>query len=136
MRRPSALAASCGQSSVELLGLLPLLAAVTLGLAQLLAAGVAHAAEAGAMAIVAGTDPEAAARAAAPSWSRTRMTVTVHGRHVRVRITPPGVFPGTAHALATTADADAGPAASAGAGQTRAGRAAPSSHQTRAGRPA
>jgi Flp pilus assembly protein TadG len=132
----SALASSRGQSSIELLGLLPLLAAVTLGLAELLAAGLAHsaassAAEAAAMAIVAGTDPTIAARAAAPAWSRSRMTVSIHGRHVTIHITPPGLLPGTSQLLATTADADAGPAPSASAPTP-----APSSDPTRAGRPA
>jgi hypothetical protein len=114
-RRFALLAGSRGQSSVEILGLLPLLAAVTLAAAQLLAAGVAHsaatsAAEAAAMAILAGTNPTAAAHAAAPSWSRRRMSVEITGRHVRVRITPPGLVPGTSGLLTTTADADAGPA--------------------------
>lgn len=105
-----------GQSSVELLGLLPLLTLVTLALAQLLAAGVARsaastAAEAGAMAVLQGGDPAAAARAAAPGWSRERLTVRVHDRRVRVRITPLGLVPGTSRLLTTTAVADAGPAA-------------------------
>jgi hypothetical protein len=104
-----------GQSSVELLGLLPLVAVVTLAVAQLLAAGVARtaassAAEAGAMAVLQGGDPAKAARAAAPGWSRDRLTVRVRGRRVRVRVTPPGFVPGTAQLLTATSTADAGPA--------------------------
>ena len=53
------LADAGGQSTVEIVGLLPILVAVVLGAAQLLAAGVAgevadHAAEAGALAILQG----------------------------------------------------------------------------------
>jgi hypothetical protein len=104
-----------GQSSIELLGLLPLVAVVTLAIAQLLAAGVARtaassAAEAGAMAVLQGGDPAKAARAAAPGWSRDRLTVHVDGRRVRVRIAPPGFLPGTARLLTATSTADAGPA--------------------------
>jgi hypothetical protein len=115
--RPSC---SRGQSSIEILGLLPLLVTLTLAAAQLLAAGVAHsaatsAAEAAAMAIVSGTDPTDAARAAAPAWSRRRMSIAIAGRHVHVRIAPPGLLPGASGLLATTAEADAGPAASAAA---------------------
>jgi hypothetical protein len=110
-------ARSCrGQSSVELLALLPLLATVALAAAQLLAAGVARtvassAAEAGAMAILQGGDPVDAARGAAPRWSRERLAVEVVGRRVRVRVRPPGVLPGTSQVLTATAQADAGPPA-------------------------
>lgn len=128
--RTRPLASSSGQSSIEILGLLPLLVAVTLVAAQLLAAGVAHsaatsAAEAAAMAIVAGTDPTDAAHAAAPSWSRRRMSIRITGRHVRIRITPPGLVPGTSGLLATTAEADAGPAASAAASPSLPSHAGP-----------
>jgi hypothetical protein len=104
-----------GQSSIELLGLLPLLALVTLAAAQLLAAGVARtaassAAEAAAMAMLQGGDPAGAARAAAPGWSRDRLAVRIRGRRVRVRVTPPGLVPGTPRLLTATATADAGPA--------------------------
>jgi hypothetical protein len=107
--------ATSGQSSIELLGLLPLTVLVLLSLAQLLATGAAHsaasgAAEAAAAALVQHTaDPTDAARAAAPSWSRSRMTVKVDGRHVRVRIEPRAFLPGTTGLLAATAEADAGP---------------------------
>jgi hypothetical protein len=88
---------------------------VTLAAAQLLAAGVARtaassAAEAAAMAVLQGGDPVDAARAAAPSWSRDRLSVRVRGRRVRIRVTPPGFVPGTSGLLAATATADAGPA--------------------------
>jgi hypothetical protein len=104
-----------GQSSIELLGMLPLVLLVLLSLAQLLATGAAHsaasgAAEAAAAALVQHTaDPTAAARAAAPSWSRSRMSVAVDGRHVRVRVEPRAFLPGTTGLLAATAEVDAGP---------------------------
>jgi hypothetical protein len=104
-----------GQSSIELVGLLPLVVLVVLVVAQLLAAGAARsaastAAEAAAMAIVQGGDPRQAARDAAPGWSRRRLAVRVSGRRVRVRITPAAVLPLVSGQLASTADADAGPA--------------------------
>jgi hypothetical protein len=104
-----------GQSSIEILGLIPLVTLVVLTVAQVLAAGAARsaasaAAEAGAMAIVQGGDPTAAARAAAPGWARPRVAVRVSGRHVRVRITPAALLPILPRQLATTAQADAGPA--------------------------
>ncbi len=103
-----------GQAGVELVGMLPLLLLVGVSLAQLLAAGLAreaahHAAEAGAVAMLEGGDPQRDARAAAPDWSRKRLTVTVAGHSVAVRVEPPAIVPGTAALLATTSSADAGP---------------------------
>jgi hypothetical protein len=105
-----------GQASVELVGSLPLVAAVALACAQLLAAGVARelaggAAEAGALALVRGGDPARAARQALPGWSRGRLAVRVHGRRVTVRIRPVTVFPGVARLVEPSASADAGPGA-------------------------
>jgi hypothetical protein len=113
--------ASDGQSTIELLGALPLLLIIVLASAQLLAAGAGHsaasaAAEAAAMALVQGGNPSAAARAAAPGWAHARISVDVSGRHVRVHLTPPGLLPGLSGLLSTTAEADAGPAAEARAG--------------------
>jgi hypothetical protein len=104
-----------GQASVELLGMVPLCVVVVLGAGELLAAGVARtsaggAAQAAAMAIVQGGDPERAARAAAPGWATARVRVHVAGRRVRVRITPAGLLPGTGSLLASESEADAGPA--------------------------
>lgn len=105
-----------GQSSIELLGLLPLVVVIALVVGQLLAAGAAResadaAAHAGAMALLQGGDPTAAARAAAPGWSRDRLAVDVHGRRVVVRVRPRTIVPGGAGLLAVTAGADAGPPA-------------------------
>ena len=111
---PEAGRAIRGQATVELVGLVPLCAAVALGGGQLLAAGAVHelagtAAQAGAMAMLQGGEPERAARAAVPGWARGRMEVRVAGRRVRVRLRPVGLVPGAAGALAAEVTADAGP---------------------------
>jgi hypothetical protein len=103
-----------GQASVELVVLAPLLVAVVLAAAQLLAAGAAgelasHAAETAAIAILQGADPAAAARDAVPGWSRERMSVRVAGRRVRVRMRPPSPIPALAGLLEASRTADAGP---------------------------
>jgi hypothetical protein len=83
-----------GQASLELLGLLPLLVAVALAAAQLLAVGYSsvlagNAAEAGALALAGGGDPRAGAREALPGWSRAHARVSVSGGEVRVQLRPP-----------------------------------------------
>jgi hypothetical protein len=103
-----------GQATVELVGILPLAVLVALAVGQLLAAGAArelagNAAEAGAVAILQGGDPSAAARDALPGWSDDRADVRVDGRIVRVRLRPLGVIPGMAERLAASVVADAGP---------------------------
>lgn len=102
-----------GQASVELVTLAPLLVVVALAVAQLLAAGAAtelaaHAAEAGAIALLQGGDPRAAAREAVPGWSRRRMTVGVDRRAVHVRLRPPSPLPGLADLLEARSTAHAG----------------------------
>jgi hypothetical protein len=109
-----------GQSSIELLGAIPLLLIVVLASAQLLAAGAVRvsassAANAAAMALLQGGDPSAAARSAAPGWAHAHIAVRVSGRHARVRLTPPSLLPGLSGLLSTTAEADAGPAPQASA---------------------
>ena len=79
-----------GQSTVEVIGLLPLLLAVGLGVFAFLSAGAAReaasgAAEAGAVALLQGRDARAAARAALPGWPRRRTRITVAGRRVTGR---------------------------------------------------
>jgi hypothetical protein len=83
-----------GQAALELLALLPLLFAVALAAAQLLAVGYAgvlagNAAEAAALALAGGADPRAAAHEALPGWSRTGARMSVTGGHVHVRLRPP-----------------------------------------------
>lgn len=90
-----------GQSTVEVVAVMPLLVAVALAVAQVLAAGAARdvaatAASAGAMALLQGADPERAARAAAPG---ARLRVEVEGRAVRVTVRPARIVPPLARAL-------------------------------------
>lgn len=106
-----------GQASVELVAMLPLLVAIALAGAHVLAAGAArelagHAAEAGAIAVLRGGDAHDAARGALPRWSRRGLDVRVRGRAVRVRVEPLAVVPGVADLLAATVTADAGPSPS------------------------
>jgi hypothetical protein len=102
---------SRGQSSVELIGLVPLLLTVGLAVSTLLSAGAAEqaaggAAEAGAIALLQGRDAKAAAREALTDWPRRRTSIAVHGRRVTVRVTPRGPLGPRLRAVAT---ADAGP---------------------------
>lgn len=110
------LACASGQASVELVALAPLIVAAVLAAAQLLAAGAAreladHAAGAGAIALLQGTDPRAASRESVPGWSRGRVRVRVDGRRVRVRLRPRTFLPGVAGLLEATGEAHAGPGA-------------------------
>jgi hypothetical protein len=105
---------SQGQAAVELLGILPLALLIALTIAQLLAAGSArelagNAAEAGAAALLQGTDPTAAARRALPGWSRDRATVEVTDHRVQIHLRPRTVIPLLANRLEAHASADAGP---------------------------
>ena len=100
-----------GQSTVEVLGLLPLLLAAGLAVFSVLDAGRAeevagNAAEAGAVALLQGREPRAAARAALAGWPERRAAIRIAGRRVTVRVTPAGPFGARLRASAT---ADAGP---------------------------
>jgi hypothetical protein len=100
-----------GQATVETVGLLPVIFVIVLGAAGLLAAGSAreladHAAEAGAVAMLEGSDPAGAARDALPGWAKDNVEVAIHGRRVRVTVTPPA--PVVGDLLHATAEADAG----------------------------
>jgi hypothetical protein len=93
-----------GQAAVELLGALPVLIALGLAVAQLLAAGYAavlagSAAEAGALAIAGGADPEASVRNALPGWGRADASVDVDGGRVAVRLRPPSLIDAVAREL-------------------------------------
>ncbi len=99
-----------GQASLELVGLLPLLVAVALAAAQLLAVGYSsvlagNAAEAGALALAAGGDPRAGARDALPGWSRAHARVSVSGGEVRVELRPPSLLRALAGNLEVSAGA-------------------------------
>jgi len=102
-----------GQSSVELVAMLPLLLAAGAVTFEGLAAGAAHelaghAAEAGAMALVEGAAPEPAVRAALPGWSVGRLRVRVAGGRVTVQVVPPLPVRPLARLLTATATADVG----------------------------
>lgn len=103
-----------GQSTVEIVAMLPLLLAVMAALGQVLVAGAArefadNAAEAGAVALLQGADAVAAARAAVPGWSRSRVEVRVSGSEVRVALEPARIVPPLARRLVAHGVARAGP---------------------------
>lgn len=107
---------AAGQATVELVGLLPLLVAAGFGVFSVLAAAKAeelasNAAEAGAVAVLQDHDPEEAARAALPGWSRRQATIRVAGRRVTVRVRPRGPFGPVNERLTASVTADAGPEA-------------------------
>lgn len=106
---------SRGQASIEVLGLLPLVAVIALAAFTMIASHTAgeqagEAAEAGALAVLqGGVDPREAAEEALPKATRKRSTITVSGRRVRVRVRPRLPIPSLADRLAGEARADAGP---------------------------
>jgi Flp pilus assembly protein TadG len=113
--RAAVLRSSSGQATVELVALLPLLLAVALSAAALVAghsaseqAGIA--AQAGAMALLQGGDPREAARRSLPAALRPRATIAVDGRRVTVRLRP-RLPAAVAAAMTAEVSADAGPVA-------------------------
>jgi hypothetical protein len=112
-RRRRKLTGESGQSTLEVVALLPTLALSALTILQLLVAGATaeyagHAAEAGAVAILQDHDAASAARSSLPAWTGRHVAVRVSGRLVRVRLRPRGLLPFVADALASTAEARAG----------------------------
>ena len=103
-----------GQATVELVGLLPIVAAVAFAVFTVLAAGragelAANAAGAGAVALLQDADAAKAARAALPGQSDHEVSIVVSGRVVTVTVEPRLPLPALASALAATRSADAGP---------------------------
>jgi hypothetical protein len=103
-----------GQSSVELVALLPLAFVVGLAVMAVLAARsaageAAAAAEAGAMALLQDGSPAQAAREALPGGARSRASIRVRGRRVLVTVRPAAAPGFVGDALAATAAASAGP---------------------------
>jgi hypothetical protein len=97
-----------GQATVETIAMVPLLLLVGLGLMQLLAVGYASvlagsAAEAGALALAAGTDARAAALRTLPDWSEADARIAVEGGRVEIRLRPPSVL----HALGDRLEVEA-----------------------------
>jgi hypothetical protein len=112
----AAMRGQVGQSSVELVALLPLVivlgvAAFTLLSARSAADQAVAAAQAGAMALLQDADPAEAARAALPEPVRGRATISVSGRRVRVTVRPRGPLPALVRSLEASSIADAGPEA-------------------------
>ena len=102
-----------GQATVELLGLIPVAIAVGIAVYCALAAErarelAAHAAGAGAVALLQDGDPKAAARHAIGS-SAGAIKVSVRGRVVTVEVRPALPVRTLSEALAATRSADAGP---------------------------
>ena len=111
---PRRTASETGQSSVELIALLPLALLVGLAVMTLLAARsaggqAAAAAQAGAMALIQDADAAAAARAALPPSARRRAAIRIDGREVTVTVRPSASVPFLADELNATSTADAGP---------------------------
>ena len=101
-----------GQSSVELVALLPL--TLLLGLAVMAVLGMratagaaATAAQAGAMALIQEADGEDAARAALPAPARRRARITVQGSRVTVTLRAAHQPPFLGRVLSATASASA-----------------------------
>ena len=99
-----------GQATLEALAVLPLLVAVALAAAQLLAVGytsvlAGSAAEAGALALAGGGDAPEATRHALPGWSRAHARVSVAGGEVRVHLRPPALLNALADELEVSATA-------------------------------
>ena len=104
-----------GQATVELVALLPLLLVVALAAAAFLAGHAAtehagQAAQAGAMALIHGTDPRAAAREALPAAVRARARIEIDGRRVTVRVRPNLPIRPVAATMTAEQTANAGPA--------------------------
>lgn len=99
-----------GQATVELIAALPALLLAGLVALQLLAVGYAltladGAAEAGALALATGRPAKAAARDALPGWAEERVSVSVRGGWVSVRVRPPSPIVALAERLAVTSSA-------------------------------
>jgi hypothetical protein len=99
-----------GQATVEAIALAPVIVAIGLAILQLLAVGYAsvlagNAAEAGALALAAGTDAREGARRSLPGWSRARARVEVDGGRVEVHLKPPSPLKALADGLEVTATA-------------------------------
>jgi hypothetical protein len=109
--RASSPSRESGQATVELVAFLPILLAVALTAAALLAGQSAaehagQAAQAGAMALIQGGDPREAARRALPD--DVRASIAVDGRRVTVAVRPRLPIGPVAAAMTAEATADAG----------------------------
>src|SRR3954449_11429790 len=104
-----------GQATVELVALLPLMLAMALAGATVLAGHAAgeqagQAAEAGAIVLLQGGDPQSAARRALPESARNRATIEITRGRVDVHLRPRVPIAALARPLTAHATAAAGPA--------------------------
>jgi len=102
--------AAGGQASLELLAMVPAMVAGAMIALQLAITGYSlhladGAAEAGALAVAAGTDPKRAVQAAMPGWAAGGMDVSVGGGRVEVSVRPPSPHPALSTALEVSAGA-------------------------------
>jgi hypothetical protein len=93
-----------GQAQLELIAGIPILLAAGLIALQLLAVGLSQsladgAAEAGALALVAGHEAEPAVRAALPGWAGDRVRTAASRGSVSVVLRPPSPIPGLSRHL-------------------------------------
>lgn len=99
-----------GQSLVEILGLVPVVALCGLLAMQALVVGANYVAvdaavHAGAIAAQTGGDVKASVGAAIPGWSRGRVTTVERGAQIDVTLRPRAVIPGLAQLLTVRASA-------------------------------
>ena len=99
-----------GQASLELLASVPaMVLALVIALQLAITGYTLHladgAAEAGALAVAAGTDPEQAARAALPGWAAERVEVVTGGGRIEVRVRPPAPLGALSEALEVSSSA-------------------------------
>lgn len=104
-----------GQATIELLAGLPALLLAAFLALQLLVAGYAltladGAAEAGALALASGSPATSAAREALPGWAAERVSVSVEGGQVTVRLRPPSPLDFLADRLTVAGSATVRPA--------------------------
>jgi len=99
-----------GQASIEFLASVPAMVLALMIAIQLAITGYTlhladGAAESGALAIAAGTDPEAAVLAAMPGWAQDRVAVNVSAGQVDVAVRPPAPVAAVSRALEVSASA-------------------------------
>ncbi len=104
-----------GQASVEFLASVPALVLAAMVVLQFAITGYSlhladGAAEAGALAAAAGTDPEAAVRAALPGWADDRVDVSAEAGRIEVSVRPPAPLDAISDALEMTVTAWVRPA--------------------------
>jgi hypothetical protein len=99
-----------GQASIELIAGVPALLLAGLVALQLLVVGYSltltdAAAEAGALAVAVGRDPEPAVDEALPGWASDRVEVGSEGGRVTVELRPPAPLEAVAERLAVSSSA-------------------------------